>query len=406
MAQVTARKRGKNWEYRFEIASVDGKRKQKSKGGFRTKAEAMKAGTEALNKYNNTGIVTTNSQMSVADFFDLWLNEFVIPNRRPNTIRSTKTIIENHIKTEIGHYKLSGITHSTIQKMINEKSKIYAKSHIKRILAVLHSGFEYAYFTMEIIQHNPVSKIKIPENTKDTNDKIRAYTAEECQAFAEKLKDSPEGYCAFMIAFFTGMRIGEIAALTWDDVDMEKRTININKTTIYTKKKSKSEISIAITPPKTKSSSGVVPFGEELYKILRKVQIEQKENALFYGQHYLHNYAGENGQISVTNEKKPNELKFVLRNENGKICGEPHLHKVLKSRLGDEFRFHNLRHTHATLLIESGTPIPEVSERLRHSSASTTLNVYAEATERTHEISVRAIENAWTNGGQNNIING
>ena len=50
MAQVTARKRGKNWEYRFEIASVDGKRKQKSKGGFRTKTEAMKAGTEALNK--------------------------------------------------------------------------------------------------------------------------------------------------------------------------------------------------------------------------------------------------------------------------------------------------------------------------------------------------------------------
>lgn len=78
-----------------------------------------------------------------------------------------------------------------------------------------------------------------------------------------------------------------------------------------------------------------------------------------------------------------------MRNENGKICGEPHLHKVLKSHLGDEFRFHNLRHTHATLLIESGTPIPEVSERLRHSSASTTLNVYAEATERTHEISVR-----------------
>ena len=96
----------------------------------------------------------------------------------------------------------------------------------------------------------------------------------------------------------------------------------------------------------------------------------------------------------------------MLRNENGKICGEPHLHKVLKSHLGDEFKFHNLRHTHATLLIESGTPIPEVSERLRHSSTSTTLNVYAEATERTHEISVRAIENAWTNGGQNNIING
>ena len=406
MAQVTARKRGKNWEYRFEIASVDGKRKQKSKGGFRTKAEAMKAGTEALNKYNNTGIVTTNSQMSVADFFDLWIEEFMIPNRRPSTVRATEIVTRKHIKPEIGHYKLSSVTHSMIQKLINEKSKVYAKAHVKRMLAILHGGFEYAYFTLEIIQRNPASKIKIPENARGTSEKVRAYTVEECYAFTEKLKDTPEGYYAFMIAFFTGMRVGEVAALTWDDVDMEKRIISVNKTTTYAKKSLKSESSIALAPPKTKSSVGEIPFGEELYKMLRKIKTEQKENALYYGSHYLRNYVSDTGQISVSSEIRPGEVKFVLRKENGQMCDDGYIHRILKKRLGEDFRFHNLRHTHATLLIESGTPIPEVSERLRHSSASTTLDIYAEATEKTHEMSVHAIENAWANGGQNKVING
>ena len=76
MAELVTRKRGTKWEYRFQIASVGGKRQYKSKSGFRTKAEALEAGTKALNEYNNTGFTFTPSEISFADYLDLWLDTY------------------------------------------------------------------------------------------------------------------------------------------------------------------------------------------------------------------------------------------------------------------------------------------------------------------------------------------
>ena len=85
MAQVNTRKRGKTWEYRFEAASVNGKRSQISKGGFRTKAEALEAGAAALAEYNRSGLTFNPTEISVADYLDLWFDSYCKINLKYNT---------------------------------------------------------------------------------------------------------------------------------------------------------------------------------------------------------------------------------------------------------------------------------------------------------------------------------
>lgn len=407
MAQVTARKRGKTWEYRFEIASVEGKRKQKSKGGFRTKAEAMKAGTAAMNEYNNTGqVVSTDNQISVADFFDLWISEAVENHNKFNTVRNIRGFVDNHIKPEIGSFYLTKINHSAIQQLINRKAKDLSKNSVKRLLSTIHAGLEYAYVTKGLIYHNPADRVKIPDTAKKQVRESRAYSESEMELFFEKLNNDSLLHAAVAIAFFTGMRIGEICALTWDDVDMEKKTIEINKTLFYRPSPNSFYRCAAINSPKTKSSLGKIKFGETLSQILRRVEIDQKKNALKYGEFWQRNYIDESGQIYVTNSAQDGELRFILRHQNGSFYTPNALDDLLRKKIGDGFRFHNLRHTHATMLIAAGIPITEVQNRLRHSTASTTLDIYAEATARTQSEGVHAIEQAWTNCGQKTANHG
>ena len=88
MAEINARKRGRRWEYYFEVARVKGKRKRFSKGGFTTKADALSAGTKAMNEYLNAGTVFVPKELSVSDYMDYWIEIYCRPNLKPSTIAS------------------------------------------------------------------------------------------------------------------------------------------------------------------------------------------------------------------------------------------------------------------------------------------------------------------------------
>ena len=105
MPQVNIKKRGDKYQYYFEVASVDGKRKRKTKDGFKTKREALEAGTRALAEYNSTGIVLEEKKISFADYLNNdWMNRYCKVNLKPSTIESYRKIIKNQIVPEIGNY--------------------------------------------------------------------------------------------------------------------------------------------------------------------------------------------------------------------------------------------------------------------------------------------------------------
>ena len=119
MSNVTIQKRGKYYQYKFEIAKVDGKRKFVNKSGFKTKAEAEREGIIAYNNYINTGYDFEPSDMSYSDLLDYWIQNHCYINLKYHTIEAYSSIVKNHIKPNIGFYKISQITRSTLQEFIN-----------------------------------------------------------------------------------------------------------------------------------------------------------------------------------------------------------------------------------------------------------------------------------------------
>lgn len=106
---ISIRKRGQVYQYSFEISKVDGKRKRKSKSGFKTKKEAMEAGIIEYNNYFNNGCNTRDEKISYSDYLDLWIEDYK-QNMKYNTVRTYKSIIEKYLKPNLGQYRLSGIT--------------------------------------------------------------------------------------------------------------------------------------------------------------------------------------------------------------------------------------------------------------------------------------------------------
>lgn len=116
MGQLGARKRGKTWERFFESARIDGKRKRITKGGYRTKTEAIEAGTQAKAEYDNAGAHFLPSEISVADYYDFWLEEYCKVNLSMDTLIGYQKKVDLHIKVDLGMYKLKSLTPAFIQK--------------------------------------------------------------------------------------------------------------------------------------------------------------------------------------------------------------------------------------------------------------------------------------------------
>ena len=135
MGKVNVIKRGNVYQYKFEIAPVDGKRKFKNKSGFLSKNEALKAGIKAYSEYMNTGHAFTPNEISYSDYLDYWMKEHCEVNLKYHTIEAYKSIIRIHVKPKIGHYKLATITTATLQEFVNkvylDGSELKGKDDIK-----------------------------------------------------------------------------------------------------------------------------------------------------------------------------------------------------------------------------------------------------------------------------------
>lgn len=152
MAKVNVRDRNKNkpekkpnWEYRFEAAKVGGKRKHISKAGFRTKKEALEAGSAAIVEYNSGGSSVKPSDISLSDFLDQWMEQYVQVNLRHKTQASYQGIINNHLRPNLGHFRLFALSPSDLQGFANSlKKQGYSRRHVVNILSLLTNALNYA----------------------------------------------------------------------------------------------------------------------------------------------------------------------------------------------------------------------------------------------------------------------
>lgn len=379
------RKRGDKWYYSFEASSVDGKRKRIERVGGKTKKEAEAELRKALTEYENAGLHFEPSEMSFSDYLDYWFENYVLTNCKANTQNGYGLIIENHLKPSLGSYKLKALTPSVLQEFINAKYIYgYSKNHLSGMKNVLNVSFKHAVYPYNFRKDNPMQYVSLPKyDHKALTKKHKIISQNDFNTIIERFHENTSFYIMLLIGFYTGTRISEATALTWEDVNFDACTISINKIII----KNKTEWYFGST--KTKSSVRTIKVGSALLNILKQHKRRQAECRLKYGEYYTQQYRKNDHIYSLPLHLATNTIdtpvNFICTKENGELVTSEtfkYASRVIKYELGIKFNYHSLRHTHATMLIENGANIKDVQERLGHSNLATTMDTYAHVTNK------------------------
>ena len=415
--QGGVRKRGSTWSYYFDLGKIEGKRKKKEKGGFRTKKEAEQALAAAMTEYNNGGTVFEPTEITVADYLNQWFDLYCKTNLKYNTQVGYLRIIQGHLIPKFGMYRLKAITPAVLQEYAIElKMNGNSKSNLAGILTVFSAALNYAVEPMHYLAANPMQYVKFPKVEKKPRERI-ILTLDEWELIRDRFRDT-RYYIPLMIGFYTGLRISEAFGLTWDDIDLDRKVLSVNKQIVkrnfgadvrkVVEKKGKRELrsSWYFTTPKTAASNREVSFGDTLCQVLKQEKARQLKNELSCGEYYtVHVMKVEidekgNDMIRIVPIQKCIEsplqrVRLVCIDENGQYTSTDsfkYCSRVIHNELQLAFDYHNLRHTHATMLIEAGANVKNVQARLGHSNIQTTLQTYVHDTEKMAEQSVEIFE--------------
>lgn len=283
-----------------------------------------------------------------------WLNQHAKEHIKARTHNRYEELINLHIIPSIGNLEIKDVSRKSIQSLIVQKKisgnlhtgEKLSSSSVNMILSILNSAFEYAC-DMEYIYENPCSRVK---KAKHEAKRIEAFTAEEQKKIElEILASNDKRLHGILLCLYTGIRIGELLALTWDDIDFSRNVLQITKT-VYKKRDKLGLWSLCIDEPKTKSSVRTIPLTNHIVKILKKDRknaaskyvVETKKGGQMPTRSYQYIFAKLTSKVDVRN-----------------------------------LNFHALRHTFATRALECGIDVKTVSDIMGHQNASVTLNCYA-----------------------------
>ena len=403
MGKISIRKRGKYYEYRIEIAQIESKRQWLSKSGFMSKNEAYEAGTAAYNEYLTAGTPFKTCKISYSDYLDYWIENYCKVNLKYNTIQTYKILIKKYIKPKIGYYKLSTITsvslNNFITELVNENN--LSKAYFKNILKVVKGSFRDATNIYGFIKYNPALTIRLPKITKEQKDIKHLYTQEEIDRILKRFKNNYTFTCAFLTSCYTGMRTGEVFALTWEDIDLEKGIINIQHSVYDKPKDILGRWYLGTT--KTENSKRKINICNTLKQALsnyKKYQEQLKElYADDYKYYHLEDVINEYGKIVdkriIINKQNEEKINLVFTKEDGTYVRTDIIkypYKIIKNELNIDCRFYDLRGSYATKTLNNGIDLRDIADLLGHRNIETTGNYYISSTEETKLKAINSLE--------------
>ena len=348
------------WWARITIGRDEsGKQKRKAFYG-KTKKEVQDKMIEALNDINKNAYIE-QSNITFSQWLDIWMKEYRKDKVRASTFCQNSYTIKKHVKPFLGQFKLKDLRNDMIQAFVNNFSKDrYTVASIRKYYNIVHAALKQAYLN-KLILNNPADHTVLPPLDKKEK---KVLSPDEQKSFIKSAKQIEYGNL-FIFILCTGLRIGEALALTWNDVDFEKETVNINKTyTIASVSGEGKEQRWGVGPVKTKASNRNIPLLPEAVILLKEQLKEQEENALVYGQGY-----NDNGVIFCTNNGSLMPSK-LMRTRLKKIL----VRAGLPTDVG--FTPHSLRHTFATRALENGVEMRIVQDILGHANMNITANLY------------------------------
>ena len=327
------------WMVQCRVTDWHGKTTHKKKRGFSTKKEAQEWERDFLNKSK------ANMDMLFGDFIELYFEDM---NHRlkESTIRGKRFMVDTKVTPVFGKRPVCEITPTDIRKWQNkltsyrnDKGDPFSQTYLKTINNQITAIFNYAVRFYDL-RENPCHKAG--SMGKADADEMSFWTFDEFNAFIPHVQDKIQSYTAFMTLYYTGMRIGELTALTPADVDLEKKTIAINKS--YQRLSGRD----IITVPKTPKSNRTIMIPDALCICIQE-------------------YMDKCYDMKSSDRLFP-FTKHFMRHEMDRGCKESGVKRI---------RVHDVRHSHASLLIEMGfTPIL-IADRLGHEKIETTLETYS-----------------------------
>lgn len=366
MIKQYTKKDGKNY-YTVHIYlgkdEITGKDRYTTRRGFKTKKEALLCEAKIKTEIATNGLLNTEVT-TFKEIYELWYEGY------QHTIKESTLLVNQHIfdllLAKLENMQLKKLTLPYCQKIINNYSKKFSLAVLKKIKIYGSMILDYAV-KMKVIYDNPMKDVLLPKPKDDitSDDKDKYYSKEELKKFLTLVDNENDIKLTamFRVLAFTGIRKGELQALNWDDIDFTNNTININKTlALNTEKK------VVVQTPKSKSSIRSISIDEQTANILKRWKLKQRERFLMIGTRI------KKHQSCFTEEVTNSYLYLNFMNAN--------LKRICKKHDFKEIKVHGFRHTHCSLLFESGFTIQEVQDRLGHSDLKTTMSIYAHVTEK------------------------
>ena len=425
MAKGSVRKKGKKWYYRFYVEDASGNLVQKEFAGTESKSETEKLLRQAMENYEAKRFVAKADNITLGELLDLWAEEDLkigtlsngtVENylqamgrikQHPLAKRKLKTVTSEHLQQFVDLLVFGGKAEDFI-------SKGYSKDYVHSYTAVLQKAFRFAVFPKKLITFNPMQyvvpkpkteKVDLFAEEDDGNDNSEPLTHEQYKALMDYLEQKNQpAILPIQIAYFTGLRLGEVCGLTWQDINLEEQYLTVRRSVRYNGARHKTEIG-----PTKRKKVRTVDFCDTLAVILRKAKKEQHKQRLQYGELYQRNYYREVKEknrvhyelyhLDGTAETPPDyaEISLVCIRPDGAYESPSTIGIVCRTARDkvpglEGFHFHALRHTYTTNLLSNGAQPKDVQELLGHSDVSTTMNVYAHATREAKRTSARLLD--------------
>lgn len=360
-------KRGSKYSFVLRIPDpITGKTKPQWTSGFSSEAEAKVARDKARVALSG-GVYVSPTKITVEEFLRSWV-KIHAESLKPKTGQDYKDMIERKIVPRLGKIQLSQLRPSHIQGFYSdlfanggEDGKPLSARTVTYHASILKKALSYAVDVDGLLATNPATKVPLP---KGTPRRLEPFSRDEARSFLEGAS-AHRLFAFFRLALYSGARKGELLALTWDDLDFENEKLSISKNRIYFDKK-------ILVQNSTKGGDGrrIITIDPETLEILRAHRKKQLEERLKAGSSWADTdyiFVDEFG--APINYSTPTALFSKIRKKEG---------------LRDQ-RLHDLRHYHATVLLEEGVPFHVVAKRLGHRDASVTMNTYAHVTSHQEE---------------------
>ncbi|MGV3136587.1 tyrosine-type recombinase/integrase [Brevibacillus agri] len=346
------RKRGSKWCFVLDLGKDEttGKRQQKWFSGFTTKKEAEKAMAEKITEVNQGTFIEPSKEM-FSSFLTSWLENKKM-SVRSSTFRNYEWLVNKHILPHLGKYELSKLNPMHIEAFYRKLKKdesalsdeVISKIHTI-INAVLTRAHERGFVAKNVA--------KLVDKPRFSKKKMEVWNEKEVLQFLDVARED-RLYIAFFLAITTGMRRGEILGLRWKDIDFENGEISIQQTL--------SNTGDELQEPKTKSAQRSIALPEQTVAELKKHKRRIAQEKLLARSVYQ-----DNDLVVCTSVGTKVLPRNLIRT----------YYRLLKKADVPKIRFHDLRHSHATLLLKKGVHPKIAQERLGHANIRITLDTYS-----------------------------